>query len=91
MRPLFAMVLSKTLVHLSGVDYAIVALHSACSGDSSVPEGCANTGAYLHGRTRNDCLAAGLSFLSANLGALELMGWAGSAYQYGILRRTGTG
>ncbi|MGA3346224.1 MAG: sodium:solute symporter family protein, partial [Terracidiphilus sp.] len=28
---------------------------------------------------------AGLSFVSANLGALELMGWAGSAYQYGIL------
>lgn len=29
--------------------------------------------------------AAGLSFLSANLGALELMGWAAAAYQYGIL------
>src|SRR4051795_10549793 len=28
---------------------------------------------------------AGLSFVSANMGALELMGWAGSAYQYGIL------
>ena len=28
---------------------------------------------------------AGLSFLSANLGALELMGWAAAAYQYGIL------
>lgn len=28
---------------------------------------------------------AGLSFLSANLGALELMGWAASTYQYGIL------
>jgi SSS family solute:Na+ symporter len=28
---------------------------------------------------------AGLSFLAANLGALELMGWAASAYQYGIL------
>jgi hypothetical protein len=28
---------------------------------------------------------AGLSFISANLGSLELMGWAGSAYQYGIL------
>src|SRR3954454_4073420 len=28
---------------------------------------------------------AGLSFLYANLGSLELMGWAGSAYQYGIL------
>ena len=28
---------------------------------------------------------AGLSFVSANLGSLELMGWAGSANQYGIL------
>ncbi len=28
---------------------------------------------------------AGLSFLSANLGSLELLGWAGAAYQYGIL------
>ncbi|HET7100818.1 MAG TPA: sodium:solute symporter family protein, partial [Terriglobia bacterium] len=28
---------------------------------------------------------AGLSFMSANLGSLELMGWAGSTYEYGIL------
>src|SRR5271156_5173421 len=28
---------------------------------------------------------AGLSFVSANLGSLELMGWDGSTYQYGIL------
>src|SRR5580693_7302022 len=28
---------------------------------------------------------AGLSFLSANLGSLELLGWAGASYQYGIL------
>jgi Sodium:solute symporter family len=27
---------------------------------------------------------AGLSFLSANLGAIELLGWAASAYEYGI-------
>ena len=27
----------------------------------------------------------GLSFVSANLGSLELMGWAGAAYQYGML------
>jgi solute:Na+ symporter, SSS family len=27
---------------------------------------------------------AGLSFLSANLGSIELMGWAASAYEYGI-------
>ncbi len=28
---------------------------------------------------------AGLSFICANLGALELMGWAAATYQYGIL------
>jgi SSS family solute:Na+ symporter len=28
---------------------------------------------------------AGISFICANLGALELMGWAASTYQYGIL------
>jgi len=28
---------------------------------------------------------AGLAFLSANLGALELIGWAGNTYQYGIM------
>lgn len=28
---------------------------------------------------------AGLSFVAANLGSLELMGWAAAAYQYGIL------
>lgn len=28
---------------------------------------------------------AGLSFLSANLGWPELLGWAGSSHQYGIL------
>src|ERR1700722_19519653 len=28
---------------------------------------------------------AGLSFVSANLGSLELLGWAGASYQYGIL------
>src|SRR3954453_14755313 len=28
---------------------------------------------------------AGLSFVSANMGSLELMGWAAAAYQYGIL------
>ena len=30
-------------------------------------------------------MGRGLSFLSANLGSLELMGWAAAAYQYGIL------
>jgi solute:Na+ symporter, SSS family len=39
---------------------------------------------FLAGREMT-AWVAGLAFLSANLGALELMGWAGSAYQYGIL------
>ena len=53
-------------------------------------------GFYLRGRTNTGeeffmagremtAWIAGLSFVSANLGSLELMGWAGSAYQYGIL------
>src|SRR5438477_3811484 len=46
----------------------------------------ANTGEdfFMAGREMTAWIA-GLSFLSANLGSLELMGWAGSAYQYGIL------
>jgi len=39
---------------------------------------------FLAGREMTAWIA-GLSFLSANLGALELMGWASSAYEYGIL------
>ncbi|MGA2796491.1 MAG: sodium:solute symporter family protein [Thermoguttaceae bacterium] len=39
---------------------------------------------FLAGREMTAWIA-GLSFLSANLGSLELMGWAAAAYQYGIL------
>src|ERR1700723_2126003 len=39
---------------------------------------------FLAGREMSAWIA-GLSFVSANLGSLELMGWAGGAYQYGIL------
>ena len=42
---------------------------------------------FLAGREMTAWIA-GLSFLSANLGSLELMGWAAAAYQYGILART---
>ncbi|MFL6353271.1 MAG: sodium:solute symporter family protein [Bryobacteraceae bacterium] len=45
-----------------------------------------NTGEdfFLAGRDMT-AWVAGLSFVAANLGALELMGWSASAYQYGIL------
>ncbi|HTS71624.1 MAG TPA: sodium:solute symporter family protein, partial [Terriglobia bacterium] len=39
---------------------------------------------FLAGREMT-AWVAGLSFISANLGALELMGWAAASYQYGIL------
>ena len=39
---------------------------------------------FLAGREMT-AWVAGLAFLSANLGSLELMGWAAAAYQYGIL------
>src|SRR6476660_8604321 len=87
MTPLLAMFLSKTLVHLSLVDYIIVAFYFALVlAIGWYLKGRANTGEdfFMAGREMT-AWVAGLSFLSANLGALELMGWAGSAYQYGIL------
>ncbi|MGA9885113.1 MAG: sodium:solute symporter family protein [Candidatus Acidiferrales bacterium] len=49
-------------------------------------KGRSNTGEdfFMAGREMT-AWVAGLSFLSANLGALELMGWAAAAYEYGIL------
>jgi SSS family solute:Na+ symporter len=79
--------MTGTLVHLSGVDYAIVAFYFVLVLTIGwYLKGRANTGEdfFMAGREMT-AWVAGLSFLSANLGALELMGWAGSAYQYGIL------
>jgi SSS family solute:Na+ symporter len=49
-------------------------------------KGLAKTGEdfFMAGRQMTAWIA-GLSFLSANLGSLELMGWAAASYQYGIL------
>jgi len=75
------------LVHLSSVDIVIVVFYFALVlAIGWYLKGRANTGEdfFMAGREMT-AWVAGLSFLSANLGALELMGWAGSAYQYGIL------
>jgi SSS family solute:Na+ symporter len=82
-----AMYVAPRLVHLSAVDAAIIVFYFAL---------VLTIGFYLQRRARTGedffmagremtAWIAGLSFLSANLGALELMGWAASAYQYGIL------
>jgi len=78
---------SATLVHLSPVDVAIIVFYFVL---------VLAIGLYLKGRSQTGedffmagremtAWIAGLSFLSANLGSLELMGWAAAAYQYGIL------
>src|SRR6202050_907707 len=78
---------SSTLVHLSPVDIAIVVFYFGLVLAIGIYlKGRANTGEdfFMAGREMT-AWVAGLSFLSANLGSLELLGWAGSAYQYGIL------
>src|ERR1700726_302790 len=82
-----AMFASTRLVHLSPIDFAIIVFYFALVLTIGFYlRGRANTGEdfFMAGREMT-AWVAGLSFLSANLGALELMGWAGSAYQYGIL------
>jgi SSS family solute:Na+ symporter len=84
--PLLTYVSTK-LVQLSAVDFIIIAFYFALVlGIGFYLRGRANTSEdfFMAGREMT-AWVAGLSFLSANLGALELMGWAGSAYQYGIL------
>ncbi len=84
--PLLAYVSTK-LVQLSAVDVVIIVFYFALVlGIGFYLRGRANTSEdfFMAGREMT-AWVAGLSFLSANLGALELMGWAGSAYQYGIL------
>jgi len=75
------------LVHLSSIDIVIVVFYFVLVLSIGwYLKGQSNTGEdfFMAGREMT-AWVAGLSFLSANLGALELMGWAGSAYQYGIL------
>ena len=78
---------SSQLLHLSGVDLAIILLYFlTVLGIGFYLKKFTQTGEdfFLAGREMTAWIA-GLSFVAANLGSLELMGWAGSAYQYGIL------
>ena len=78
---------TPTLVHLSAVDLVIIIFYFALVlGIGLYLKGQANTGEdfFMAGREMT-AWVAGLAFLSANLGSLELMGWAGNSYRYGIL------
>jgi SSS family solute:Na+ symporter len=75
------------LLTLSPIDLIVIAAYFVMVlGIGFYLKKFTNTGEdfFLAGRDMTAWIA-GLSFVSANLGALELMGWAGAAYQYGIL------
>jgi solute:Na+ symporter, SSS family len=87
MIPALALLVTDRLVHLSAVDIAIVVIYFALVlGIGFYLKRFATTGEdfFLAGREMT-AWVAGLAFVSANLGSLELLGWAGNAYQYGIM------
>jgi SSS family solute:Na+ symporter len=80
-------VLAPQLTRLDPVDVVILLLYFALVVFIGFyVKGSTNTSEdfFLAGREMS-AWVAGLSFVSANLGSLELMGWAGAAYQYGML------
>jgi solute:Na+ symporter, SSS family len=75
------------LLSLSTVDLLIICIYFAVViGIGFYLKRFANTGEdfFMAGREMTAWIA-GLSFVAANLGSLELMGWAAASYQYGIL------
>ena len=78
---------AEPLAHLRALDIMVIALYfGMVLWIGFYLKGRSNTSEefFMAGREMTAWIA-GLSFVSANLGSLELMGWAGSAYQYGIL------
>jgi SSS family solute:Na+ symporter len=75
------------LVPLGAVDLLVIVIYFAfVLGIGFYLKRFANSGDdfFLAGRDMTAWIA-GLAFVSANLGSLELMGWAAATYQYGIL------
>src|SRR5437016_14634205 len=87
MMPALAVLATDRLVYVSGVDLVIVVFYFALVlVIGFYLKRFAKTGEdfFLAGREMT-AWVAGLAFVSANLGSLELLGWAGNAYQYGIM------
>lgn len=73
-------------IEIQAVDWLIIALYfAAILGIGLYLRRFARTGDdfFLAGR-RNSSWVAGLAFLSANLGALEILGWTGGTMKYGM-------
>jgi SSS family solute:Na+ symporter len=77
----------EKIISLRPVDLAIIVIYFvAVLGIGFYLKKFAKRGEdfFIAGRGMTSWVA-GLAFISANLGSLELLGWAGAAYQYGIL------
>lgn len=77
----------NTIIALSVVDWVIIGLYFvAIIGIGFYLKKFTKTGEdfFMAGR-RNSSWVAGLAFLSANLGALEILGWTGGTMKYGML------
>ncbi len=73
-------------IHFTVVDWIVLAMYfGAILGIGWYLKKHAKTGDdfFLAGR-RNSAWVAGLAFLSANLGALEILGWTGGTMKYGM-------
>jgi solute:Na+ symporter, SSS family len=83
----FAEAAPARLVSLGVVDYLVIGIYFVfVLGIGFYLKHFADTGEefFLAGREMTAWIA-GLAFISANLGALELLGWAGNTYEYGIM------
>ncbi len=86
-RPALLGLSAAPLAHLRPLDIAVIAIYFGMViwiGFYLKKRSNTSEEFFMAGREMTAWIA-GLSFISANLGSLELMGWAGSAYQYGLL------
>lgn len=75
-----------SVIQLSWIDWSIIALYFVfVLGIGFYLKKFTGTGDdyFLAGR-KNSAWVAGLAFLSANLGALEILGWTGGTMKYGM-------
>ena len=82
-----AAILATRLVPLHWLDTLVIVVYfAAVLGMGFLLKQQTNTSEdfFLAGREMS-AWVAGVSFLAANMGALELMGWAAASYQYGML------
>ena len=82
-----ALLAANRLVRLAPVDLVIIIFYFALVlsiGFYLKKRSATGDDFFMAGREMT-AWVAGLSFMSANLGALELMGWSAAAYEYGIL------